>query len=244
MAAADLCDAEHLEEVEGGAEPGGDVGDQEPGPPADGAAEPGEAVDGGLADEEGEHRREGAGPAGGEHLRAHAADAAELGGGEAAGGEEEVSGGAHVGEGGREEEGVGGGGGQQVDADGVEEEDLLLEGGVLRPGHLREQAGQRAAAVVVAIAVEVIAGPGGLRGLLRQREGPVLLEDAATAEGPSGRHSPGMARIRRRRRRRRRRRPRRRRRRWRGALAGVEAREELGAGGAADQVEDLLHGGD
>lgn len=118
-------DAEHLEEVEGGAEPAGDVGDEEPRSAVDDAAEVA-ALDASLAEEEGEDGSKGFG-AGGEDLRAHAADAAELAGGETDGAEE-VDGGAKVDEGDCGDGGVSGGGGEEVDAKGVEEEELLVEG--------------------------------------------------------------------------------------------------------------------
>lgn len=121
----DSGDAKHLEEVEGGAEQAGDVRDEETRPAVDDAVEVA-ALDASLAEEEGEDGSKGFG-AGGEDLRAHAADAAELTGGEADGAQE-VDGGAKVSEGDGGNGGVGGGGGEEVDAEGVEEEELLVKG--------------------------------------------------------------------------------------------------------------------
>ena len=96
MAAADVVDAEHLEEVESGAEAGGNVGDEKAGAATDRAAYAGEAVDAGLADKEREDGSQCWGPTAREHFRAHAADPPEVGGEESAGGEKEVGGRAEI----------------------------------------------------------------------------------------------------------------------------------------------------
>lgn len=132
-------DAEHLEEVEGGAETAGHVGDEEAGAATDDASEIA-ALDAGLAEEEGDGGGE-VGGGGGEDLGAHAAGAADLGGGEAEGAEE-VDGDAEVGEGSGNEGRVGGGCGEEVDAKGVEEEELVAEGGGGRGGGIGRQKGK------------------------------------------------------------------------------------------------------
>lgn len=118
--AGGVGDADGSEEVERGAEPGADVGDQQPGSPVDGVAELRAGGYAGLADEEGEDGGGlGEGVVTAEDLGAHGADAAEVREGEARG-VEEVDGAADGGEGGGggEDGWVGCGQLEEVDAEG------------------------------------------------------------------------------------------------------------------------------